>query len=71
MNPQELDELLKELEFAVMLLRAQQVQLLAESHRAPEDKIPFRQRGNAAYKRFQELHRQLSESLHTPVTPNG
>lgn len=68
MNPQEVDKLLEEMMFAVMTLRAQQVQFLAESDREPESKIHFRQKGNEAYKRFQALHQQLSESLKASVS---
>jgi hypothetical protein len=68
MNPQELDKMLEDMMFAVMQLRAQQVQFLAESDREPESKIHFRKQGNAAYKRFQELHQQLSESLRATIS---
>ncbi len=63
MDPQELNELLDAMMFEVMKLRAQQVQLLAESHRQPEDKIPLRLNGNESWKRYKELHQQLADTL--------
>jgi len=64
MNPQETNKLLEEMMFEVMKLRSVQVQVLAESsNHEPATKIKYREQANAAYKRFQELHKQLSDSL--------
>lgn len=69
MDQHEVSELLEDMMYQVMQLRAIQVQFLAESDREPASKLHFREQGNKAYKRFQELHKQLSESLYTPAEP--